>query len=66
MISAIVLIHAESAKIPQVAQSIAEIPGIERIRERAGEPRGATREILGNRHPRLRQQDLLDVEAGRA
>ena len=36
MISAIVLIHAESAKIPQVAQSIAEIPGIEKVYSTAG------------------------------
>lgn len=36
MISAIVLIHAESAKIPQVARSIAEIPGIEKVYSTAG------------------------------
>ncbi|QRO86529.1 Lrp/AsnC family transcriptional regulator [Kytococcus sedentarius] len=36
MISAIVLIHAESAKIPQVAQSIVEIPGIEKVYSTAG------------------------------
>lgn len=36
MISAIVLIHAESSKIPQVAQSVVEIPGIETVYSTAG------------------------------
>ena len=36
MISAIVLIHAESARIPQVATSIVEIPGVEKVYSTAG------------------------------
>lgn len=36
MISAIVLIHAESARIPQVAANIVEIPGVEKVYSTAG------------------------------
>ncbi|WP_462417372.1 Lrp/AsnC family transcriptional regulator [Kytococcus sp. Marseille-QA3725] len=36
MISAIVLIHAESAKIPQVAQEVVNIPGVEKVYSTAG------------------------------
>ncbi|SNC60721.1 AsnC family protein [Kytococcus aerolatus] len=36
MISAVVLIHAESAKIPQVAEQVVEIPGIDTVYSTAG------------------------------